>query len=159
MSKVSNVIDMLMLLNTGRKYSIKELSEKLEVTPRMIRVYKEDLDKAGIFIDTIRGPYGGYILNRKVVIPERDYNKEKIKMSKLEKKIYNTITKALNEKRKVKLLYNSNGDIRQRIIHPMDMYLYNDLWYIPAYCEYRKSMRHFLFKYILEIELLNEFYE
>ena len=63
MSKISNVITMLELLQTGRKYSIKELSDILEVTPRMIRCYKEELEKAGIYIDSIKGIYGGYILN------------------------------------------------------------------------------------------------
>lgn len=37
MSKLSNVLLMLEYLQNGKKYSIKELSEKLEVTPRMIR--------------------------------------------------------------------------------------------------------------------------
>ena len=46
MSKISNVITMVELLQTGKKYSIKELANELEVTERMIRVYKEDLDKA-----------------------------------------------------------------------------------------------------------------
>ena len=46
MSKLSNVLSMLQLLQNGKKYSIKELSEKLEVTPRMIRVYKEELELA-----------------------------------------------------------------------------------------------------------------
>jgi predicted DNA-binding transcriptional regulator YafY len=63
MSKIANVLTMLELLSHGRKYSIKELSERLEVTNRMIRLYKEELEKAGIYIDTIRGPYGGYVLN------------------------------------------------------------------------------------------------
>ena len=64
MSKISNVILMLQYLSNGRKYSIKELSEKLEVTPRMVRMYKDELEKAGIYIDTIMGPYGGYVLNQ-----------------------------------------------------------------------------------------------
>ena len=44
MSKVSNVITMLELLQYGKKYSINELSNELEVSERMIRVYKEDLE-------------------------------------------------------------------------------------------------------------------
>ena len=55
MSKLSNTITMLQLLQTGKKYSIKELSNILEVSERMVRVYKEDLEKAGIYIDTIMG--------------------------------------------------------------------------------------------------------
>ena len=45
MSKVSNVLTMLEYLSSGRKYNIKELSEKLEVSPRMVRVYKDELEK------------------------------------------------------------------------------------------------------------------
>ena len=71
MSKISNVISMLQILSTGRKHSINELANTLEVTPRMIRVYKEELEKAGIFIDTIRGPYGGYVLNQKIYAKDR----------------------------------------------------------------------------------------
>lgn len=75
MSKISNVITMLELLQTGRKYSIKELSDILEVTPRMIRCYKEELEKAGIYIDSIKGIYGGYILNSSIRIPSRMFKK------------------------------------------------------------------------------------
>ncbi len=52
MSKISNVLTMLEYLSSGKKYNIAELSEKLEVTPRMIRVYKDEIEKAGIYIDT-----------------------------------------------------------------------------------------------------------
>ena len=75
MSKLGNTITMLQLLSTGKKYSIKELASILEVTPRMIRVYKEDLEKSGIYIDTIMGPYGGYVLNQSIKIPLRKFNK------------------------------------------------------------------------------------
>ena len=73
MSKISNVITMLELLQSGRKYSIKELSNELEVSERMIRLYKEELEKAGIYIDTIMGPYGGYVLNQSVRMPVRKF--------------------------------------------------------------------------------------
>lgn len=71
MSKISNVLTMLEYLSSGRKYSISELSEKLEVSPRMIRVYKDEIEKAGIYIDTIKGPYGGYVLNQNINVPKR----------------------------------------------------------------------------------------
>ena len=76
MSKISNVLLMLQYLENGRKYNIKELSDKLEVSERMIRVYKEELEKAGIYIDTLMGPYGGYVLNQSVRIPSRKFTKE-----------------------------------------------------------------------------------
>ena len=45
MSKISNVLTMIEYLSTGKKYSINELSQLLEVTPRMIRVYKNEIEK------------------------------------------------------------------------------------------------------------------
>lgn len=76
MTKLSNMLLMLQLLQNGRKYSIKELSEKIEVSERMIRKYKEELDYAGILIDTIKGPYGGYVLNKDFNVPYLNLTKE-----------------------------------------------------------------------------------
>ena len=47
MSKISNCLLMLEYLENGRKYNIKELAEKIEVSERMVRSYKEELEKAG----------------------------------------------------------------------------------------------------------------
>lgn len=62
MGKFSNMLFMIDLLNTGNKYSIKELSQKLCVTERMIRYYKEELENNGIFIESFKGPNGGYFM-------------------------------------------------------------------------------------------------
>jgi predicted DNA-binding transcriptional regulator YafY len=51
MGKVGNSLLMLKLLQGGKKYSIKELAELLEVTPIQVRKYKNDFEKAGIYID------------------------------------------------------------------------------------------------------------
>lgn len=76
MSKLSNTLTMLELLATGKKYSVNELAEILEVTPRMVRSYKDDLEKSGIYINTIYGPYGGYVLDNEVKLPRRKFKKE-----------------------------------------------------------------------------------
>lgn len=200
MSKISNAITLLQLLQTGRKYNINELSNKLEVSKRMIRVYKEELEKAGIYIDTIMGPYGGYVLNQSVKIPVRKFklrdaelldkyielenNKdEKNKLILLQDKIkgvyigskqeekeldlknetikkYNLLTRAIKERRKVKILYYSYGKgENERIIDPIEMFLFQDGWYCAAFCEMRKDMRHFELKRIIKYELLEESYE
>lgn len=66
MGKISNTIQMLNYLNTGNKYTVKELSEKIGITERMVRYYKVELEQAGIPIGTFMGPNGGYyILNTK----------------------------------------------------------------------------------------------
>ncbi len=75
MSKLSNILTMIELLSTGKKYSVEELADIIEVTPRMIRSYKDDMEKSGIYVDTIYGPYGGYVLNSQVRIPKRSFKK------------------------------------------------------------------------------------
>lgn len=57
---------MIDLLNTGNKYSIKDLSKKIGVSERMVRYYKEDLENNGIFIESFKGPNGGYFMIDKV---------------------------------------------------------------------------------------------
>ena len=169
MSKISNVLTMLQLLQSGRKYSINELSNELEVSERMVRLYKEELEKSGIYIDTIMGPYGGYVLNQSVRMPVRKFKmkdaklldryianeKDKDKKNELiflqdkikgvyigskqeEKELnlkdetskkYNLLTRAIREKRKVKILYYSYGKgENERIINPKEMFLFQEGW-------------------------------
>lgn len=183
---------MLQYLENGRKYNIKELSEKLEVSERMIRIYKEELEKAGIYIDTIMGPYGGYVLNQSIRIPTRKFTKddyeflhnlkvednlketleiiadkvhgvyfdsknENLELKDEIKNSYNILTRAIKEKRKVKINYYSykHGNM-DRVIKPYDMFLYNSGWGCAAFCELRNDLRHFELKRINKIELLDE---
>ena len=62
MGKISNAILMLNYLNTGNKYTVKELAEKLGITERMVRYYKAELESAGVPIETFMGPSGGYYI-------------------------------------------------------------------------------------------------
>lgn len=64
MSKVTNIILMLDYLNTGHKYTVKELSDKLGVSNRMIRYYKQELETVGIYINVDMGPGGGYYIEK-----------------------------------------------------------------------------------------------
>ena len=66
MGKLSNMMYMIDLLNTGNIYTIKELSEKIGVTERMIRYYKDEICSNGIAIESFKGPNGGYFMIDKV---------------------------------------------------------------------------------------------
>lgn len=66
MGKISKVLYMIDLLNTGNIYSLKELSEKIGVTERMIRYYKNEICNNGIIIETFKGPNGGYFMIDKI---------------------------------------------------------------------------------------------
>lgn len=197
MTKLSNTLLMLQYLQSGRKYSVKELSEKLEVSERQVRCYKEDLEKAGIYVDTIMGPYGGYVLNQSIRMPVRRFRKKdyelldkyitneedetiKEKLTLLQDKIkgvyagskqesqelnlkdetltkYNLLTRAIKERRKVFIRYYSyNKGENDRTICPAEMFLFQDGWYVAAFCLVKNDIRHFELKRIIKIELLDE---
>ena len=48
MGKIANMLYMIDLLNTGNIYTLKELSEKIGVTERMIRYYKDEICNNGL---------------------------------------------------------------------------------------------------------------
>lgn len=156
MSKISNVLTMLEYLSSGQKYSIKELSEKLEVSPRMIRVYKDEIEKAGIYIDTIKGPYGGYVLNQNIKV-SKSYTS---KINTKNKDLLAVINRAQKEKRKCFIEYYSQDkkNTSKRIIHPYNLILLGNEWGIAAYCESKKEIRHFYINRIKSIIILENFY-
>ena len=193
MSKLSNELLMIQLLSNGRKYSIKELSNILEVSERMVRCYKEEIEKSGIIIETIRGIYGGYILKNDYLIPKMKFNDyeykflSNIKCSNENKKLldeilikvksmsncndtkyivsseiknyYNILNKAIREHRKVFVKYESYSEgIGDRIIHPLDIFYYNNGFGCAAFCERKNDLRHFDLSRIKFALLMDEFF-
>lgn len=75
MGKAAMCIRMLQILNTGRIYKISELADLLNTNPRNILEYKKELEEVAcetnhsFFIETVPGRYGGYRLDKNVVIP------------------------------------------------------------------------------------------
>ena len=187
MGKISNAIQMLNYLNTGNKYTVRELSEKIGITERMVRYYKVELEQAGIPIETFMGPNGGYyILNIKNqynhfnkydlqlleninMILEKLGNEDIVKYKKLNNKIkfasdveeekskyffdngandkselYFTLNDAILNKTPLKILYrNLKQEWQERIIHPLQIFSYDNKFYVTAYCELRDDIRHF----------------
>ncbi|HIT10141.1 MAG TPA: WYL domain-containing protein [Candidatus Onthousia faecigallinarum] len=187
MGKISNAIQMLNYLNTGNKYSVKELSEKIGITERMIRYYKAELEQAGIPIETFMGPNGGYyILN--LQNQYNHFNKydlqlldnintilEKIEYQDIEKykkiiskikfasdieeekskyflenrtdnssELYHILNEAILNNTPIKILYrNLNQEWQERVIHPLQIFNYDNKFYVTAFCELRDDIRHF----------------
>lgn len=108
MSKVANMLNMVKILEDGKIYTIQDLADELEVSTRMIRIYKQELEQAGIYIQGKQGINGGYILdNMKSTIDigltgEEIYQLKNMKKNELDEAIINKIIKAYitNEHRK-----------------------------------------------------------
>ena len=67
MSHIARELKMLFYLNDhmNRLVKISELSDLLEVTPRQVRRYRDDLEQCEFYISEVRGPNGGYKLVKK----------------------------------------------------------------------------------------------
>ena len=58
-----NMLNMVKILEDGKIHTIQDLADELEVSTRMIRIYKQELEQAGIYIQGKQGINGGYILD------------------------------------------------------------------------------------------------
>lgn len=152
MSKVSNMLKMLQILKDEKIHSIQNLAEELEVSERMIRQYKQELEQAGIYIHSITGKYGGYQIEKEnSFLKIEDIVKEKM---------YIVMKNAIKGRNKVRIKYKSNNSgITIRKIHPAELFCYIDKWYIAGFCELRDEIRLFKLESILEYEILQERYD
>ena len=114
MSKITNTILMIKLLSNGRVYSVKELSEELGVTERMVRYYKEQLEMAGYIIESFKGPGGGYYINKNDMTNINYFNKYDLEVLD---KVQSEISTSDNDKlikdfielnKKLHSIYNTN---------------------------------------------------
>ena len=151
MSKVANMLNLLQMLKDGQLHSIKELAEKLEVSERMIRQYKQELEQAGIYIRSITGKYGGYQLEQ-----DNDF----IQIMQVQKEeMYFEMKRAIKRRNKVEIQFDSvNSGITKRIIHPAELFCYVDMWYVAAFCELRGEIRLFKLQDIKAYKILEEKY-
>lgn len=76
MGKTANCLLMLQILNSRDIVKISELSSMLETNPRNIIEYKKELEEMGYFIISVPGKYGGYKLDKSVLIPALKMTKE-----------------------------------------------------------------------------------
>lgn len=152
MSKVANMLNMLQILKDGKIHSIQNLSEKLEISERMVRQYKLELEQAGIYLKSTTGKYGGYMLEN-----ESDFLKLE---DTIKEEMYIIMKKAIKEKEKIEIKYKSiNSGITKRIIHPAELFCYINKWYVAAFCELRQEIRLFKLEDILEYKVLQDKYD
>lgn len=64
MGRLGNCLQMLFILQSrnGGLVKVSELAKRLEVSERMIRSYRNDLEVAGIYVDSVTGSKGGYCI-------------------------------------------------------------------------------------------------
>lgn len=127
MAKFSNMLMMIEYLKTGRKYSVKELSEKLEVSQRVVREYKLFLEEAGFVIDSIMGPYGGYILKKDINFPVLKISDKDLEvLQNINIELHNSDLDNIMAKIKVNLLNEENKNTCL-ISNDVELKVYNAL--------------------------------
>lgn len=152
MSKIANMLNMIQILKDENIHSIQSLAQKLEVSQRMVRSYKQELEQAGIYINSVTGKYGGYQIDK-----ENNF----LKLENIVKEeMYIIMKKAIKNRNKIEIEYKSiNSGITKRIIHPAELFCYIDKWYVAAFCELRKEIRLFKLEDIVNYKVLEENYD
>ncbi|BCC45545.1 WYL domain-containing protein [Bacillus cereus] len=79
MSKLSNTLRMIELLHGRGKMKISELAAELEVKERMIRIYRDELEKAGIYVESERGRGGGYYISNTSLFPIKNLSHKELR--------------------------------------------------------------------------------
>ncbi|MFA5524654.1 MAG: WYL domain-containing transcriptional regulator [Tissierellales bacterium] len=83
MSRISNALNMYFLLQVRDMMKIDEIACELEVSSRMIKKYKKDLEMAGIYIGSKLGRYGGYYLENKRYLDGLSFTKDELSALKM----------------------------------------------------------------------------
>ena len=66
---------------------------------------------------------------------------------------YATISQCIEHRTKLKMNYRSNDNVvRERLVHPYKLYMYNNAWFMLAYCEAAKDIRYFKLNRIISFE-------
>ncbi|MEA1011854.1 WYL domain-containing protein [Bacillus cereus] len=78
MSKISNALRMIELLHARGKMKSSELAKELDVKARTVREYKEEIEKAGIYIKSERGRYGGYYISNTSLFPIKNLSQKEL---------------------------------------------------------------------------------
>ena len=60
------MLKMIKILKDEKIHNMKDIAEKIEISPRMVKQYKNELEQAGIYIESKRGINGGYSLNKEL---------------------------------------------------------------------------------------------
>ena len=147
----------------------------LEVSTRTVRQYKDELEKEGLYIESIMGKNGGYRLCSKVEIPSILFNKsdidkidlvldklsdndknelvsDKDEISIEDKNKIDIIQKAINSKKKITIEYYSKGIKKIRDILPIQIYVYeNMIMVVVHYSDRENDIRHLNLKRIDKI--------
>lgn len=85
MSRISNALNMYFLLQVRNMMKVEEIARELEVSSRMVKKYKSDLEMAGIYIDSKLGRYGGYYLENKKSLDGLHFTEEEVSALKMAK--------------------------------------------------------------------------
>lgn len=82
MNKTMLCIEILQLLSAKNNMSKNEIAEVLEINPRNVIEYIKTLQNCGYDIESVRGIYGGYHLNKDSLLPTVKLNQKEVDLLK-----------------------------------------------------------------------------
>ncbi len=123
MGKTSATIKLIQILSARNTYiSSNELAEILETNPRNIKEYIKEAEECGYVIESIKGLYGGYRLNKASIMPSVKLTEEE-KKSLINAKAYITSQPDFEGKKEMELALGKalSDYVKDNSISPITM--------------------------------------
>lgn len=89
MSRFANILTMYFILEERKLVPVKEIAERLGVSPRAVKGYKNDLEEIGVYVGSELGRHGGYYLESKMTLRNIDFTDREITALKMAKETIN----------------------------------------------------------------------
>ena len=199
MGKTSASIKLIQILSSRNDYiSTNDLASLLDTNPRNIKEYIKEIEECGYVVESLKGVYGGYRLNRSSTMPSlkltveekqalqkahetliknEDYDplmgeaigkvlteininnavtpttmvdRFPLEMDKTElQRRYGLFSEAIDNLLKVDISYKgAKGNVKNHVIHPYKLFVYNGSWFVLAYNETVSDIGYFKFSRI-----------
>ncbi|WP_422659951.1 helix-turn-helix transcriptional regulator [Paenibacillus sp. EC2-1] len=119
MSKSKRLMELMMTVNRMRKFTVKELANQFEVSPRTILRDLQELSELGVPLYSEVGPHGGYqVLNERILPPIAFSEDEAVAMFFASHALRHYLFMPFDEESSSalsKFYYYMPGDVRDRI--------------------------------------------
>lgn len=116
MSKIYSIYSLISLLSEGKKKNLKELSSEIGISQTMVRKYFDELEKLGIYVESIKGRNGGYYISSSYYkVPSLPFTKEDIKILESMKEIDSVKLNIVISKIKTYVENNNNKIIEENL--------------------------------------------
>jgi predicted DNA-binding transcriptional regulator YafY len=178
MNKIERLMNTIIILKTHPGIQVESLARILNISCRTIYRDFKTLDLAGLPVHSSTGPHGGYYIDEHYFLPPLrftgeeaaslflagnvkdsiSFNIQKLKDYEDYSETFALLNEAILNKKQIHLKYYtiSRDEITTRTVNPYHLMFRQGVWYLIAYCHWRKKTKIFRIDRIKELHLTED---